>query len=58
MSIAIEGPQLTEVNFYQLLETTKSRIIIISWGGGGGGGGGIPGCPYLCMKPCKECGER
>ncbi len=54
MSIAIEGPQLTEVNFYQLLETTKSRIIIISWGGGGG----IPGCPYLCMKPCKECGER
>ena len=45
MRVAIEGPQLTEVNLHQILyiQTTKSHII---WGGGGGGGGeGIPGHP-------------
>ncbi len=67
MRIAIEGPQLAEVNFHQILDiiqTTKSQntIIIITTEYHKVvniinlfheilGGGGIPGRPYLYMKP-------
>ena len=60
MHIAIEGPDLKEVNFNHIFKDPLHSIIVIYnfWGGGGGGGGtlaggggGIPGRPYPCMKP-------
>ncbi len=43
MRIAIEGPDLSEVNLNEILER--------SLGGGGGGGGEIPGLPPPPLPP-------